>query len=570
MTNYKPQYTNSWALVVGINAYQSCSPLSYACNDADAVASALVDQLGFESGKLFRLKDEQATKQAILDRYLELSSIATDPDDRVFVFFAGHGYTREGLRGQIGYLVPVDGNTDKLNSLIRWDELTRNAELISAKHILFVIDACYSGLIIQRVIPPGTGRFVNDMLQRLSRQVITAGKADETVADGGGPAGQNSIFTGYLVEGLNGAANNASGVLTANMLMNFVYAKVGQDDRSRQTPHYGHIEGDGDFVLRTPRDEHLSDKQSTDYLVETLKEMPEMVAALPVPRLEPVFAERVGYGDPEYPSFGRNDLSAHLGERTWRKDFFGADYSKAFSWLALVIEPVALQTVTFDLTDWFSRLPHYCRSDANSIEQFHLFRKTKTTLDSIILYNEMGKNNEFWGNYLRLNKAGNIEYADSRFSFWQVDDIRCFCNVEVVGLAWQFLFLAKAILADIGFSGGVRLLFNLVGTRDTILSDFSTEAGENGSTWRQPFSPTGSLTLHGYLPELKCQNPNLQMESKLTLHDLTEESSRRVIKGIAQQLALAYNHQTAPRCFNYNTDIFPWNQYFSNIHSLGG
>jgi len=78
MINYKPLYTNSWALVIGINAYQSCSPLSYACNDADALASVLVRGLGFEPGKLFLLKDGQATKQAILDRYLELTFLASD------------------------------------------------------------------------------------------------------------------------------------------------------------------------------------------------------------------------------------------------------------------------------------------------------------------------------------------------------------------------------------------------------------------------------------------------------------------------------------------------------------
>jgi hypothetical protein len=570
MISYKPQYTNSWALVVGINAYQFCSPLSYASNDADAVASALVDQLGFESSKLFLLKDERATKQAILDRYLELSSLATDPDDRVFVFFAGHGFTTQGLRGPVGYLVPVDGNTDRLNSLIRWDELTRNAELIPAKHILFIIDACYSGLIIQRAIAPGTGRFVSDMLQRLSRQVITAGKADETVADGGGPAGKNSIFTGYLIEGLSGAASDEGGVLTANMLMNFVYRKVGQDGTSQQTPHYGHVEGDGDFILRTPNNEHLGEEHSADYLVQPLQEMPESIPQLLPPRIEPTFAERAGYGDPEHPSFGRNDLSARLGERRDRKDFWGADYSKAYSWLALTIEPVGGQTLAIDLIDWTRRLPQYCRTGANSIEQFHLFRKTKTTIDSIILYNETLGNNEFWANYLRLNKAGNIEYADDAFSFWQYDDVRCFCNVEVVGLACQFLFLTKAILIEAGFAGGVRFLFNLVGTRDTILSNFSGESADNGQRWSQPFSSTGSLSLYGNLSDLQCQAPNLQMEYKLTLHDLTEDKSFEVIKSIAQQLALAYNHQTAPRCFNYNSETFPWKQYFSTIHNLGG
>ncbi|MDT4895662.1 MAG: hypothetical protein QOH25_739 [Acidobacteriota bacterium] len=87
--------------------------------------------------------------------------------------------------------------------------------------------------------------------------MLTAGKEDEVVADGGGPLGANSIFTGYLIEGLRGAAKDANGVLTANLLMNYVYQKVGQDSRSQQTPHYGHIDGDGDFVLSTPDDSHL-------------------------------------------------------------------------------------------------------------------------------------------------------------------------------------------------------------------------------------------------------------------------------------------------------------------------
>lgn len=567
MINYKPQYTNSWALVIGINAYQFASPLSYACNDADAVASVLTNELGFDAQKLFLLRDGQATKQAIMDRYLELSSLATDPDDRVVVFFAGHGFTTTGLRGEVGYLVPVDGDKDKLNSLIRWDELTRNADLIPAKHILFVVDACYSGLMIQRAITPGTGRFVNDMLQRVSRQVITAGKANETVADGGGPDGQNSIFTGYLIDGLNGAANNDTGVLTANMLMSFVYTKVGQDNRSTQTPHYGHIEGDGDFILRTPDNGHLGNAESKDYLIHTQSEAPE-VAPFSAPSIRPTFADRIGYSNPEHANFGRNNLSAKLGEHTYRKGFWGADYSKAYSWLSVIVEPITSATVGINLTKFLERVRTHFRSDANSIDQFHSFARTQTTVDSIILHNEIGDSNEFWANYFRVDKNGNIEYADSTFSFWVADDVRCFCNVQVVGLAWQALFLAKAILAEAAFSGGVRLLFNMVGTRDTILSDFSKEPGDGGTKWAQPFSYSGGLSLRN-LANFQCQSSNLQMEYELTLHDLDQQNSFEIIKGIAEQLVLAYNHQSEPRCFNYKTEVFPWTQYFSDIHYWG-
>ncbi len=153
---YQPEYQTSWALVIGINAYQHVNPLSYACNDADALAAVLVSDLDFPRDQVTVLKDHEATRQAILDAYLGFSEQARDPDDRVLVFFAGHGITKDGLRGPIGYLIPVDGDPDKLSSLIRWDDLTRNADLIPAKHILFIMDACYSGLAFQRAIQPGT------------------------------------------------------------------------------------------------------------------------------------------------------------------------------------------------------------------------------------------------------------------------------------------------------------------------------------------------------------------------------------------------------------------------------
>jgi hypothetical protein len=143
--------------------------------------------------------------------------------------------------------------------MIRWDELTRNSELIRAKHILFLMDACYGGLALTRGVQPGTTRFLNDMLLRYARQVLTAGKADEVVADSGGPLPNHSVFTGHLIEGLQGKAATEDGIITANGLMAYVHSKVATDINSNQTPHYGYFDGDGDFVL-TP----LSASQGED------------------------------------------------------------------------------------------------------------------------------------------------------------------------------------------------------------------------------------------------------------------------------------------------------------------
>jgi uncharacterized caspase-like protein len=72
--------------------------------------------------------------------------------------------------------------------------------------MLFLMDACYGGLALTRTtIPPGSMRFLKDMLQRYSRQVLTAGKADEVVSDAGGTRPGHSIFTSHLLDGLDGA-----------------------------------------------------------------------------------------------------------------------------------------------------------------------------------------------------------------------------------------------------------------------------------------------------------------------------------------------------------------------------
>lgn len=249
--SYITSYATSRALVIGIDSYQRCSPLSGAANDARAIAELLKSQFAFMDEHVTLLVDYSATKEKILLAFHAFANgTSTDPNDRLIVFFAGHGHTVPGHRGATGFLVPVDGSIDDIASLIRWDELTRGAELISAKHILFIMDACYGGLALNRkTIPAGSRRYINDMLTRYSRQVLTAGKADEPVSDGHGTRPGHSIFTSHVLDGLEGAAAVEPGIVTATGLMYYVQQRVGTDALSRQTPHFGHIDGDGEFIF---------------------------------------------------------------------------------------------------------------------------------------------------------------------------------------------------------------------------------------------------------------------------------------------------------------------------------
>lgn len=260
----KTHYTNSRALVIGINQYMNASPLSYAVSDAEEIRDVLVSDLLFPNENVTYLVDSEATKENILRNFMRLTAEDVDIDERIFIFFAGHGHTRTGNRGEVGFLVPYDADMSDFSTFIRWDELTRNAELIRAKHMLFVMDACYGGLALNRSAHAGSTRFLKDMMLRYSRQVLTAGKADEVVSDSGGPLPNHSVFTGHLIEGLRGKAATDNGVITASGLMSYVYGKVANDKNSNQTPHYGYFDGDGDFILHAPQLNELEKTDSKD------------------------------------------------------------------------------------------------------------------------------------------------------------------------------------------------------------------------------------------------------------------------------------------------------------------
>jgi hypothetical protein len=251
-TSLRPEYSASRALIIGINTFRRASPLVHAVSNAEAVRDALTKNFEFPRANMTFLSDHEATRAAIMSAYLSFAGNGTEINDRLFVFYAGHGLTLPGKGGEVGYLVPHDGNADDVSTLIRWDELTFNAGRINAKHILFVLEACYGGLPRYRTVAAGSMRFLKDMFLRPVRQILTAGTADQTVAHTGGPRPNHTVFTGHLLDALDGHAVTEDGVITANGVMAYVYDKVSADIHSRQTPHFGFFDGDGDFIFRAP------------------------------------------------------------------------------------------------------------------------------------------------------------------------------------------------------------------------------------------------------------------------------------------------------------------------------
>jgi len=249
-------YRSSHALVIGIDRYAHWPALQHAVRDAKAVQEALVTRLGFKPENVKLLLDGEATRANILkvlnDQLADGRSVKKD--DRVFVFYAGHGGTRKLASGRdVGYLIPVEATLDDFPSqAVSMPQLQEVAEALSAKHVLFVIDACYSGLGLTRGGGTSPSRnFLADNARRIGRQMMTAGGADQQVADDG--PGGHSVFTWTLLQALSGKADlNGDGVITGTELAAYVAPAVSAI--SRQTPAFGNLPGSegGEFVFELP------------------------------------------------------------------------------------------------------------------------------------------------------------------------------------------------------------------------------------------------------------------------------------------------------------------------------
>jgi uncharacterized caspase-like protein len=235
-------------VVVGINRYGKWAPLEYAVNDARAVQRKL-EMLGFDT--VVTLFDTQATRHNILKLLGDWLPRQAQPEDRVLVFFAGHGQTEVLSHGeQMGFLIPVDGEpADYFSTAISMDVVRALSRRIAAKHIYYIIDACYSGLALQRGGHPvayPVQRYLEKLTALPARQILTAGGKGEQVAEIGG----HGLFTRQLLEALDGAADKDNdGVITASELGVYLRPVVSYASRNKQTPQFGHLDGQGEFVF---------------------------------------------------------------------------------------------------------------------------------------------------------------------------------------------------------------------------------------------------------------------------------------------------------------------------------
>lgn len=177
----EPQYR---ALFIGVGKHQNSGPTGWKAlrtpePDVKALAAIWRDKYGFEKPTV--LLHEQATREKMTNALVSFFSEAREQDSLV-LYYSGHGTKGKPLATWI----PYDAD-QSFSSQLPVNLVMDLAQTSKARHILIMVDACFSGTLITAAKSPGEQTlqppaWYEEKLRHRSLEVLTA-SWDEQVYD---------------------------------------------------------------------------------------------------------------------------------------------------------------------------------------------------------------------------------------------------------------------------------------------------------------------------------------------------------------------------------------------------
>ena len=242
---YGRPFDKSYALLFGISAYDADDDLPGARRDVERMRGYLLAQ-GFD--QVVVLSDRAVTESALRQVQAHFRD-QIRPADRLLVYYAGHG--RRSQTGDAD-LVLSSGARVPMERFMSW------IRGVQVKHLLVLLDACYSGTVIagvRDVLAP-LDRPTRDKVYALakegSRFVITAGDANQLAHEdvdkwGGG------LFTSAVLRALKSPPKGVGIVTTYDLysrVKDYVVDEVQKNGLTAQMPRIRDLGYGGDG--RTP------------------------------------------------------------------------------------------------------------------------------------------------------------------------------------------------------------------------------------------------------------------------------------------------------------------------------
>ena len=246
----KVDIPRSYALVVGIGEYKNLpkeQQLSYTERDADAVYTSLISLEGgnFPAENVHKLVGKRATRENLRQELEDWLPKVVREGDRVFLYFAGHGFVHEGK----GYLAPHDFSLERIAesgySMEKLADIVTNK--LKAKWKVLLTDTCHSGFVTTEM-----RKNLNGKLQELDKNLfsLTASRDEERSFEGEQFGGGHGVFTYFVVKGMEGEADDdRDGVVTAAELRDYVRRNVRESTQGGQNPRSDPGRFDPDMMI---------------------------------------------------------------------------------------------------------------------------------------------------------------------------------------------------------------------------------------------------------------------------------------------------------------------------------
>jgi tetratricopeptide (TPR) repeat protein len=227
-----------FALIVGIAHYEKVpaeyDTLKFTEHDAELMQRVLTSKTGgnFAPENVRTLIGPKATREEFRKAVEEWLPSVARPEDRVVIYFAGHGVAGEGGKG---YLALYDVDVERLDEtgypMEKLGAVVRDR--IKAQWKVLLTDACHSGLVSSDL------GLVNEALSNVKGILtLTASKTNESAFED--PDLKQGIFTYFVARALEGNADrNGDGLVTADEFVDYVRNNVVEralKAREHQTP----------------------------------------------------------------------------------------------------------------------------------------------------------------------------------------------------------------------------------------------------------------------------------------------------------------------------------------------
>ncbi|MCA9153790.1 MAG: caspase family protein [Planctomycetales bacterium] len=246
------------ALLIGVSEYEKLDRLPFSRNDVEALTDILSGN-NFHHAVPLVDKDDTNTKplKRVITDFLRGNPNRDFPalnrDDRVLLFFSGHGFRHVENDRDTLYLCPTDFDPNlPAASGISIDWLRNEFANCRCSTIILIVDSCHAGLQKNAKLSYADNGRLTAAFDK-SEKVVTlascqAGESSYTSAQS-----QQSIFTHYLAEALRGHADrDQDGNVDVDELYSYVHERVDREANRLYRQHQRPVRSIGTGIVGVP------------------------------------------------------------------------------------------------------------------------------------------------------------------------------------------------------------------------------------------------------------------------------------------------------------------------------